>query len=61
MRSPCSSCCAASFAALPDAVSASLFLAAWFYPLRWGTGLVGNLVLVMLLEFLLCIPAVSSA
>jgi hypothetical protein len=41
------------FAALPDAISASVFVAAWLYPLRWGTPLVGNLVLVMLLEFLL--------
>lgn len=40
------------FAALPDAITASVFVAAWFYPLRWGQGLVGNLVLTMLLEFI---------
>lgn len=40
------------FAALPDALSAGVFLAAWLFPLHWGNALVGNLLLVMLLEFI---------
>ncbi len=38
-------------AALPDAISASVFLYAWFFPLR-HQGLVTALLLVMLIEFL---------
>ncbi len=40
------------FAALPDSISAVVFLAAWLFPLRWGNALVSNLLLVMLLEFI---------
>ena len=41
-----------ALAALPDALTALVFLAAWIAPLHWGRELVGNLMLVMLLEFL---------
>lgn len=38
--------------ALPDAFSAACFLYAWLWPLGWYPGLVKNLVLVILMEFL---------
>lgn len=41
-----------ALAALPDALTALVFVAAWVAPLHWGRELVGNLMLVMLLEFL---------
>ena len=40
------------FSALPDALTALLYLVTWIAPLHWGTDVVGNLMLVMLLEFL---------
>jgi hypothetical protein len=40
------------FSAAPDAVTALVFAAAWVAPLHWGRDLVGNLMLVMMLEFL---------
>lgn len=39
--------------ALPDAITASLFLYAWLAPLRWRENLVAELMLVMLVEFIL--------
>ncbi len=39
--------------AAPDLLTAVTFLVAWIAPLAWGTGLVGNLLLTMLLEFLI--------
>lgn len=42
-----------AIAAAPDAVTASFFVYAWIHPLGFGTTLVGDLLLVMLLEFLL--------
>lgn len=40
-------------AALPDVVTAAAFLVAWVVPLSVGRGVVLNLMLVMLLEFML--------
>jgi len=39
--------------ALPDAITASIFLYAWMAPLRWRETLVAELMLVMLVEFIL--------
>jgi hypothetical protein len=39
--------------ALPDAITASIFLYAWLAPLAWRKTLVGELMLVMLVEFIL--------
>lgn len=40
-------------AATPDAVTASFFVYTWIHPLGFGTTLVGDLLVLMLLEFLL--------
>lgn len=40
-------------AALPDTVTASVFLTLWFAPLRFGPRGVGNAMLVMIVEFIL--------
>jgi hypothetical protein len=39
--------------ALPDAITAGIFLYAWIAPLRWRETLVAELMLVMLVEFIL--------
>ncbi|MDH3901395.1 MAG: hypothetical protein OEU51_10160 [Gammaproteobacteria bacterium] len=39
--------------ALPDAITAGIFLYAWLTPLAWRKTLVGELMLVMLVEFIL--------
>lgn len=43
---------AAITAALPDAITASVFLYAWWTPASWHPGLIKTLMLVMLLEFI---------
>src|SRR5690606_12568989 len=42
-----------ALAALPDAVTASAFLALWLHPLAFGASGVRNGMLVMLVEFIL--------
>jgi hypothetical protein len=39
--------------AFPDAITAGIFLYAWIAPLAWRKNLVGELMLVMLVEFIL--------
>lgn len=38
--------------ALPDALTATFFLAVWLMPLRFGDGMVRTAVLIMLIEFI---------